>query len=101
MFPIKDTRVATRVDEYTYTRRKLVDDLGDETPLATNPYRPTVGATPSDDTPLIIKGGEEFPSAQRALGQVTEAAGTRQWRRRTCIDRLWYARASRPPLLRL
>jgi hypothetical protein len=67
MFSIKDTRVATRVHEYTYTQRKLVDDLGKEMLLATDPYCPAVGAISSDDTPLVIKGGEEFPAAQRAL----------------------------------
>jgi hypothetical protein len=30
--------------------------------IATNPYCPTVGATPSDDIPLKVESGEEFPS---------------------------------------
>jgi hypothetical protein len=29
---------------------------------ATNPYRPSVGAMTTDNTPLVIKGGEEFPA---------------------------------------
>jgi hypothetical protein len=39
---------------------------------ATNPYRPSVGATPSEDIPLIVKVGEELParSGRLRLGQV-------------------------------
>jgi len=28
----------------------------------TNPYRPAVGSTPSDDLPLIVKSDEELPA---------------------------------------
>jgi hypothetical protein len=30
--------------------------------ITTDPYRPPVGLTSSDDTPLEVKSGEEFPS---------------------------------------
>jgi len=33
----------------------------------TDPYRPSVGAMPPDDTPLIIKVDDEFPAGNRRL----------------------------------
>ncbi len=30
--------------------------------MTTDPYCPSVGTMPSDDIPLIVKGGEEFPA---------------------------------------
>lgn len=30
--------------------------------ITTYPYRPVVGATPSDDTPLVVKSGDELPT---------------------------------------
>ena len=30
--------------------------------IATHPYRPTEGAMPSDDTPLVIESGNELPA---------------------------------------
>ena len=41
---------------------------------ATNPYRPSVGAYPSNDIPLIVKGSEKFPAiggGSRSRSQVS------------------------------
>ena len=34
-------------------------------PERTDPYRPTVGSTPSDGTPLVVKSGDELPARSR------------------------------------
>jgi len=44
---------------------------------ATDQYRPSVGTTPSDDIPLIVKGAEELParSGGPRLSRHVEAGG--------------------------
>jgi hypothetical protein len=34
-------------------------------PVITDPYRPSVGLTSSDDTPLVVKSDDELPSGMK------------------------------------
>jgi hypothetical protein len=47
-----------------------------EEPITTDPYCPTVGTTPSDDTPLIAQSSEELPTEKRKV----EHHGYIQWK---------------------
>lgn len=63
-----DVRAAIRVMEYTYKRREsvpgstVVEDGKKKAPKITDPYRPAVGATPLDDTQLIVKSCHKLPT---------------------------------------
>ena len=63
MFTTTAKRVARRVREYIYSGWKISVRVATQKPfLATDPYRPMVGATLLDDTPFVIKGSEKFPA---------------------------------------
>jgi len=36
----------------------------------TDPYRPPVGTTPSDDTPFVIEGSDKLPAGNTGVGYV-------------------------------
>ena len=62
---ITATRAARRVMEYIYRREKsdhLSGSLTIAKTVVTDPDRPAVGATPSDDTQLIVKSGHKLPT---------------------------------------
>jgi hypothetical protein len=42
-----------------------------EASFVTDPYRPPVGETASDNPPFVVKGSEEFPARQGGLSCVT------------------------------
>jgi hypothetical protein len=44
---------------------------------SSDPYGPTVLATPSDDTPLKVQGSEEFPTAKRNLVTIRSSSERR------------------------
>ena len=52
---------------------------------ATNPYRPSVGAFPSNDIPLIVKGSEKFPASSGGskLGSQVSPGGLAQRNKKT------------------
>jgi hypothetical protein len=63
-----------RVREYIYRKGRsaaglpLGDGTLDEAHIITDPYRPAIGTTPSDDAPLVVKTGEELPAGRGMLG---------------------------------
>jgi len=65
MLMITTTRVATRVREYNCDGRKFRRPAA--TKFGTDPYRPSVGAIASDDAPLVVESGEEFPAGNTWL----------------------------------
>lgn len=69
--------------------------------VATDPNRPLVGPTPSYDTPLIIKSGDELPAMGEEL-TISKAKhrGRVGGGRRTYINRRVRARTSGVPLSR-
>ena len=50
---------------------------GQRGPTVTNPYRPSIGATPSDDIEFVVKGHEELPAGSRELAYIV-AGGRRE-----------------------
>jgi hypothetical protein len=46
--------------------------------INTDPYRPPVGATPSDDVPLIVKSTEELPAGSMGLRYVRHSESGRR-----------------------
>jgi len=63
------TRVATRVRECIYQRRRSIEiilERGKRNPkellAITDPYCPAVRATTPNDTPFVVKSGEELPA---------------------------------------
>jgi hypothetical protein len=46
-------------------------------PVTTNPYCPTIGGMPSDDTPLKVQSGEELPTEKQS-SDVKRASRERQ-----------------------
>ena len=73
-----------------------------ETRIATDPYRPVMGAMPSDDTPLIIKVSDELPTISKVSSYhgilCYERAGLRDGAGLTGRDHPRRSRASRLPL---
>lgn len=50
---------------------------GQRGPTVTNPYRPSIGAAPSDDVEFVAKGHEELPAGSRE-SEYIEARGRRE-----------------------
>ena len=48
--------------------------------INTDPYRPPVGATPSDDVPLVVKSTDELPAGSRVLRYVRPSGSDRHRR---------------------
>lgn len=65
MVSAKATKVATRVREYIYQMAQInpqCTEVGSERAAITDPYRPEVAPTTTNDIPFIVKSGEEFPT---------------------------------------
>ena len=45
----------------------LYKGISNQGPIVTYPYRPSIALMSSDDTPLEIKSGDEFPAAIREM----------------------------------
>jgi hypothetical protein len=58
-------------------RRKIRPELSNKTRkkrcLCTDQYRPSVRLTPPNDTPFVVKSGDELPSRGRGSGYCCEA----------------------------
>jgi len=65
------TRPATRVREYTYQKMQVSPKIRLEQRnqivlhMITDPYCPAVRTMASDDTPLVVKINEEFPTTKK------------------------------------
>ena len=57
---------------------------GRKGPTVTNPYRPSIGATPSDYVEFVAKGREELPAGRRGL--VYMEAGCRRGKADVHVD---------------
>ena len=73
-------------------------------PIVTDPYCPTVGTTPPDDTQLVVKSGDILPAGNKALVcyyQIPyKSRGPARWSRlgHTGRDQPRHARTSQLPL---
>jgi len=65
MLVITAARVATRVKECSLrTEYQSATTKPRRNLSATYPYRPQVRTTPSDDTPFVVEGSDEFPAGK-------------------------------------